>query len=58
LFGVPYWQGAIALAIVIAAVLFLMERWRPWRDDLGADVDGNRGSETAAETRKRMAPAE
>lgn len=39
--GIPYWQGALALAATIVAVLVLLERIRPWREDLGADVDGN-----------------
>lgn len=39
--GIPYWQGALALAAVIVVVLAVMERMRPWRNDLGADVDGN-----------------
>lgn len=41
LVGIPYWQGALVLAAIIIVVLWLMERLRPWRDDLGADVDGN-----------------
>src|SRR5262245_13574878 len=40
LLGIPYWQGALALAAVIVVVLILMEGLRSWRDDLGADVDG------------------
>ena len=41
LLNVPYWQGAIALAAAIVAILFVMERRRPWRDELGTDNDGN-----------------
>lgn len=55
--GIPYWQGALALAGVIVAVLALLERLRPWRDDLGADVDGNR-AEQMARARRRLAAAE
>lgn len=41
LFGVPYWMGALALAAVIVILLLALEAWRPWRDELGDDVDGN-----------------
>jgi uncharacterized membrane protein YedE/YeeE len=40
--GVPYWQGAVALAALLVVILVAMEFARPWRDDLGTDVDGNR----------------
>ncbi len=39
--GIPYWQGALALAAVLAVILILLERWRPWRADLGQDCDGS-----------------
>lgn len=55
--GIPYWQGALALAAVIIVVLALMERARPWRDDLGADVDGDLAKD-APQSRSRLAPAE
>ena len=55
--GVPYWQGALALAVAIVVILVLMERLRPWRKDLGTDVDGN-GAEKASQPRSRLAPAE
>ncbi|MDO9057673.1 MAG: YeeE/YedE thiosulfate transporter family protein, partial [Bradyrhizobium sp.] len=54
--GIPYWQGALALAVVIIVVLALMERARPWRKDLGADVDGD-FAETVPQPRSRLAPA-
>jgi hypothetical protein len=40
LIGVPYWMGALLLAGVIVVILFALEAWRPWRDELGKDVDG------------------
>lgn len=40
--SVPYWQGAVALAALLVVILVAMEFARPWRDDLGTDVDGNR----------------
>lgn len=50
--GIPYWQGAIALAAIIALILALMEKLRSWRSDLGSDVDGNAvGSERRLEHR-------
>jgi uncharacterized membrane protein YedE/YeeE len=57
LFGIPYWQGALALAALIVVVLVVMEMARPWRDDLGANVDGDTG-EARTGTRGRLAPAE
>jgi len=50
--GIPYWEGAIALAAIIALILALMEKLRSWRGDLGSDVDGNAvGSERRLEHR-------
>jgi len=39
--GIPYWVLALGLAAIIVAVLWRMERWRPWREDMGRDVDGD-----------------
>jgi uncharacterized membrane protein YedE/YeeE len=55
--GMPFWQGAIVLALVIVVVLALMERIRSWRKDLGSDADGNT-AESHSQTRHRVAPAE
>ncbi len=38
--GVPYWTGALALAAVLVLGLVALERWRPWREELGRDLDG------------------
>lgn len=43
LVGVPYWQGALALAVVIVVILIALERMTPWRDEIGRDVDGDLG---------------
>ena len=51
LVGVPFWSGALVLAAVLAGALFALERAFPWRDELGADVDGDLPPE-----RKRAAP--
>jgi uncharacterized protein len=56
LVGIPYWQGAAALAVLLIAVLAVMERLRSWRKDLGSDVDG--ASVSSAEFKGRMVPAE
>lgn len=57
LLNAPYWQGAIALAAAIIVILFVMERVRPWRDDLGTDNDGNAPSDFAT-SRSQTVPAE
>ncbi len=41
LFGVPYWVGALVVAVVSVASLAALEAWRPWRGELGNDVDGD-----------------
>jgi hypothetical protein len=57
--GVPYWVLALALVIVIVAVLAALERHRPWRRELGGDVDGDLGgrpSSPSADRAPRLAP--
>jgi uncharacterized membrane protein YedE/YeeE len=39
--GIPYWMGALALAAVLVAVLILLERWQPYREEFGRDYDGD-----------------
>jgi hypothetical protein len=41
LLGIPYWVGALVLAVTIVIALTALERWRPWRAELGRDVDGD-----------------
>ena len=41
LIGVPYWMGALVLAAVIVVILIALEAWRPWRGEMGNDVDGD-----------------
>ncbi len=55
--GIPYWQGALALAAAIIVILALIERARPWRDDLGSDVDGD-VADKVPQPHNRLAPAE
>lgn len=59
LVGVPYWVGALVLAAACAIIVALLEAWRPWRDELGKDVDGDRPSiESAAPSGAHVVPAE
>ncbi len=39
--GIPYWMAALALAAVLVVVLVVLELWRPWREEIGRDVDGD-----------------
>ncbi len=41
LIGIPYWIGALVLAAVIVLILVALEAWKPWRDEMGRDVDGD-----------------
>jgi hypothetical protein len=47
--GVAYWQGALALAAALVVILILLEMWRPWRDEIGRDVDGDLGEPRPAQ---------
>ena len=57
LIGLPYWQGAITLAGIIVIVLFALEALKPWRAEMGNDVDGDMGAAGTSDA-VRMAPAE
>ena len=39
--GALQWIGALGLAAALALILMLLERWRPWRAEMGRDVDGD-----------------
>lgn len=41
LVGVPYWIAALVFAAILVLTLIGLEAWRPWRDDMGKDVDGD-----------------
>ena len=59
LIGIPYWTGALGLAAVLIVVMVLLERWRPWRDEMGHDVDGDMGPvSSSGASQLRIAPAE
>jgi uncharacterized protein len=38
--GLPFWSAAIGFALLLAAVLWGLERLQPWRQETGADNDG------------------
>jgi hypothetical protein len=56
--GAPYWAGAVALAALLVVVLVALEKWKPWRGEMGHDVDGDLSPATAATRRMRVQPAE
>ncbi len=60
LLGIPYWIGALGFAAILVAVLVLLERWRPWREEMGRNVDGDFGAPATppSPSRVRIAPAE
>lgn len=39
--GLPYWVLALSFAVVLIFVLYTLEKWRPWRSDMGRDYDGD-----------------
>jgi len=40
LLGLPFWTTSLMLAAALLAVVVALERWRPWRGEVGADQDG------------------
>jgi uncharacterized membrane protein YedE/YeeE len=38
--GLPFAPLAIGVAVLLAAALWGLERWRPWREEIGAEADG------------------
>jgi len=58
LLGIPYWVGALALAVVLVLILVGLEKWRPWRDELGRDADGDLGPSARARSHAATVPAE
>ncbi len=40
LLGAPFWLVAVPLALVLIVSLLALERWRPWRNELGERADG------------------
>ncbi|WP_024280959.1 YeeE/YedE thiosulfate transporter family protein [Xanthobacter sp. 126] len=57
--GLSYPVMAVGLAAVLVLILVGLEVWRPWRADLGADVDGDFGPAAPAKAaRPHLEPAE
>jgi hypothetical protein len=48
--GVPFWAMALGLAAVLVAALVALERYKPWREEIGADVDGLGAARTTSAT--------
>ena len=48
--GLPFWLTALIFAVVLCVALVGLERWRPWRQEVGVNVDGVDASDTADET--------
>lgn len=38
--GVPFWMLALGFAAVLVLALVGLERWRPWREEIGENADG------------------
>jgi uncharacterized protein len=59
LVGMPYWAGALVFAAVLVVILVMLERWRPWRTELGRDVDGDLSAPSSEQrVHARIVPAE
>jgi uncharacterized membrane protein YedE/YeeE len=58
LFGIPYWPAALGLAAVLAVMLTGLERWRPWRGEMGRNVDGDFGEPGSPTRTMARVPAE
>jgi hypothetical protein len=42
LIGVPFWMLAFGFAIALIVLLVALEKWRPWRNDMGQNYDGDK----------------
>ena len=49
LLGIPYWAGALGLAVLCVAILVALERFFPSDRELGANVDGDLGPHERSE---------
>ncbi|MBL8836927.1 MAG: YeeE/YedE family protein [Alphaproteobacteria bacterium] len=59
LFGLPFAVAALVFAAILVGLLVVLEAWRPWRSELGANFDGLRADRAAqqAYVAGRPAPA-
>jgi len=46
--GAPFWIVALSVAALFTLLLIWLERWRPWRAELGARADGDLGAQPRA----------
>lgn len=59
LLGIPFWAGALAWTAILVLALVVLERLRPWRDEMGRNVDGDFGPpEKKAARTASIVPAE
>lgn len=56
--GIPYWILALGLAAVLGGVLVALERWRPWNDELGRELDGDLADQPGVSARTRALQSE
>lgn len=40
--GLPYWPLALAFAVALCFGLYMLEKMRPWRADMGRDFNGDK----------------
>ncbi len=57
LLGLPFWPLALGFAAALVGILYAMERWRPWRMELGENADGLLPPTKRAERRAEAAAA-
>ena len=56
LLGIPYWAGALGLAVLCVAILVVLERVFPSGRELGRDVDGDLAPRERSEPPARAVP--
>jgi hypothetical protein len=56
--GIPYWTGALALAVLCAAILVVLERIFPSSGEVGPNVDGDLPTRAGKAQKLRAVPAE
>lgn len=55
LLGLPFWAVALALAAALVGLLVMLERRKPWREEIGAEYDGSQGEAQTPTARHRPA---
>lgn len=48
LLGLPFWVTALGLAVLLSLVVWAMETWQSWHDEIGAGNDGLMEARAAA----------